>query len=848
MRARLIALLLIAFLLGNGRMTRPSAGAAEAAPDAGGASDEQLLNVGDVAERAVQKSLLNAEERRLQARRWVTRGDRMMKVGRYADAREAYRQGLHFDPTNEQARQGRDLANRHVQAQTNTMAGAIERELERTRVSEQHNLMEAQNHIEKARSLVEQAGLEPEARLSTPARAELFVEQKQFLDQASEHLLRARLLLEGISARVDTRSEKDKVALLEARVRELGALKSEALGEVNNMVALKKQKEHLHEAQQYSERQKAELLKEARLHMDMRHYDKAERIVSEVVEIDPSDAEAADLLQQVLQARRYHRARKIQDREREERKRVLEKIEKRAIPEVRPEYLIKYPDNWEMLTRAKASRYGRGSAKEETEAEREIRRRLEDRHTVEFVEASIEDVLAYLRTLAGVNIIHKPGGEAVPPINLAVRDMRLENILRWIMNITNLNYQIKGDAIYVTTAEELEGAVRTEVYDVRDIAYSVEDAGSPPGIGDDDDWGDDDDFGGDGITLDEVVRRVLAEHFVAGEAEVELDDRGNLTVVGVRELQTKVSDLLKKLRAAQAIQVSITARFLEVTDDFWEEFSSSFSRFNNYLTQATYAGGGVKNRDPTQATYTPSKHLDEMDGFIRHRRIGPLQSVLGANLGTSVGALAGLAASVRQVGWLGQIQTQWLVRLVKESAEADELFAPHIIVYNNREGWIRWETEIHYIQSYQLAPAGTDLEAVIDQLRVGTLLLVRPTVSADKKYITLDLTPRVIKLMGMSQAGLVGDWTELLVDLPTVFEHTAQTFATLPDGGSILISGLAVNVNMQGRNGVPLVQDLPLIGNIFSRRARQKEKRSFVIMANARMILLEEEEAKQTSK
>jgi len=822
-------------------------GGEEAAPPANGSAEtEEVKSVRDAVEQAAIQSMLSAEERQLEARQHVIQGDRLQKAGRHADALEAYMKALNLDPTNEQARRGRDEARRHVDAYTDTTAAAITRELERVRVGEQHSLMEVQNHIENAVARILEAEVEPGADLALPERSKMIVKQKGALDQASEHLARAKLLLAGISARIDTATHKDKVALLEARVRAVRHLKEAALQETNNVLALQTRKEHLTQAQEYIKRQKEELLKEARLHKDMQQYDKADRIVREVLAIDPSDSTANGLQQEILQERRYYRDANIKDREREERQRVLEKIEERAVPEVRPEYLIKYPDNWEMMTRAKASQTRRLDAEEESEADREIRRRLEDRHTVEFVEASIDDVIAHLRQLANVNIIYQRGGEDVAPINLSVRDMRLDNILRWIMNITNLNYQIRDGVIHITTAERLEGAVVTEVYDVRDIAYAVGNARTPPGLGDDDD--DDDDDDGDGITLDEVVRRVLAEYFAGGGAEVELDDRGNLTVVGIRELQRRVQELLQRLRTAQAIQVSITSRFLTVTDDFWEEFSSTFTNFDNYLTGSLTSGGTAKVRDPTNANYSPSKHFDEMSGFVRHRRVGPLQSVLGANLGTSVSPVAGLTANITQAGWLGQVQTQWAVRLVKESAEADELFAPHIIVYNNRMGWFRWETEIHYVQTYQLAPAGTDLEAVIDQLQVGTLLQVRPTVSADKRYITLDIFPRVIKLMAMNSINLVGDFTDLTIDLPTIFEHRARTFATLPDGGSILISGLAINVHMNGRNGVPLIQDIPLIGNAFSRRATQKEKRNFVIMCNARMILLDEEEAKQSTK
>jgi general secretion pathway protein D len=66
----------------------------------------------------------------------------------------------------------------------------------------------------------------------------------------------------------------------------------------------------------------------------------------------------------------------------------------------------------------------------------------------------------------------------------------------------------------------------------------------------------------------------------------------------------------------------------------------------------------------------------------------------------------------------------------------------------------------------------------------------------------------------------------------------------VPDGGSIVIAGLGVNINMKGRNGIPLLSDVPILGKFFSNDTSQSEKRNYMILVNARMILLDEEEAK----
>jgi len=802
----------------------------------------------DAAEAALIRGLLEAEERRLAAQNEVIRGRQLLKARLYEAAYEAFQRANSFDPANEEARRGAAEARRYIEARSPAVADAISREIERARISEQHQMMEALNHIEEAQRLLDMV-IAPLEGASDEERARVHVMRLQRLEEAAERLHRARLQLEGLPARANAQPHRDTVAALEVKVRELKAQNTAALNAVNREIALRIAKDNQAEVAAYVQRQKAELLREARLHRDMRQYDKAERIVLEVLRMDPADSDADSLLLEVQRLRRQYRDEKIRDTEIEERRRVLEGIERRAIPEVSPDRLMRYPSNWDELIKRKAlGRPVMQMAAEDDESTRKIQQALLKRFTVEFNEQDIKDVLDHLKRISGVDIIYRPPeGEAEPPtVTLSVQEMQLENILRWVMTITGLNYEIRRGAIYVTSAAGLQGEKVTEIYDVRDIAIGVSDAGTMPGV-----EGEEEEEEGERRNLDEIIRLVLAADFGEGGGDVSVDENYNLMVVHTREVQRKVVELLAKLREAQAIQISVTARFLTVTDDFWEMFRSAIrgpyeNQFGNFYTTAFTPGGVNKERNPFSTTFTPSNHFDEFRGLIQHRQLRGLQSVMGSNLGSNWAPNAGITALLSQGGWLHQIQCNWLLQAMKETQRADTLFAPHIIVYNNKFGWILWESEIPYIRTYQLAPAGVDLEPVIDVLREGATLQVRPTISADKKYITLDIWPRVTRLSSMGRTTMEGAGHVLPIDLPMVFTHDARTIATLPDGGSILMSGLAVNVHSRGRHGVPLLQDIPLIGNVFSDRSLQKDRRSFVIVVNARAILLDEEEAKQT--
>ncbi len=241
----------------------------------------------------------------------------------------------------------------------------------------------------------------------------------------------------------------------------------------------------LREPREYVEAAQAELLREARHHLDMRHFRKAERITAKALALDPNNAEAIDLLQRIRRARRSWRERKIRDREQEERRRVLEKIERRAVPEVRPEYLMKYPANWEILRKRQKRQQAHAQMNEENtramhdaevnwtlevprrailpseelvypedweRIERrvartrdagtqdalppEVQRRLDKRLTMHLEDARLEDALQFLSQRTGLEFVLPDETLASQRVSLSVRQMRAENIVKWLAAIS----------------------------------------------------------------------------------------------------------------------------------------------------------------------------------------------------------------------------------------------------------------------------------------------------------------------------------------------------------------------------------------------------------------------------
>jgi type II secretory pathway component GspD/PulD (secretin) len=136
-------------------------------------------------------------------------------------------------------------------------------------------------------------------------------------------------------------------------------------------------------------------------------------------------------------------------------------------------------------------------------------------------------------------------------------------------------------------------------------------------------------------------------------------------------------------------------------------------------------------------------------------------------------------------------------------------------------------------------------DPVVDVIRDGIVLDVRPTISADRRYITLELRPTLATLLRPipTFTTSLGVGTPVAIQTPQLTLQRIRTTITVPDGGSFVIGGLRQMTEVDVSSGVPILSDLPLIGTLFQRKGKSVIRQDIIIIVSARIIDLEEEEA-----
>jgi type II secretory pathway component GspD/PulD (secretin) len=130
----------------------------------------------------------------------------------------------------------------------------------------------------------------------------------------------------------------------------------------------------------------------------------------------------------------------------------------------------------------------------------------------------------------------------------------------------------------------------------------------------------------------------------------------------------------------------------------------------------------------------------------------------------------------------------------------------------------------------------------VQTIRDGIILDVRPIVSADRRFITMELRPTVADLVRPIPTFLTSLATgpPVVIQVPEIEISRVRTTVTMPDGGTLMLGGIRFFRDMVAESGVPVLSKIPILSFFFSRKAKQIQRRNLLILIKAEVVVPEE--------
>lgn len=212
-----------------------------------------------------------------------------------------------------------------------------------------------------------------------------------------------------------------------------------------------------------------------------------------------------------------------------------------------------------------------------------------------------------------------------------------------------------------------------------------------------------------------------------------------------------------------------------------------------------------------------------------------------------------------------------VVHALETSGRTRTLSVPRVMTVNNRLATIRIGKDVYYFEEFELqdvrdgsdnngnatyvsrlAPIGSPTKE-----EIGISLDVLPSVGADLSTITLNLIPEISELLeweyldtvvaanastGNNNNNNSGGSTNVtgaqsgLVRLP-VFQRTRiETEMQVQSGETVVLGGLIRSSREKRREGVPILQHIPLLGQLFRHDVWDEKRENVLIFVTATLV------------
>jgi general secretion pathway protein D len=165
----------------------------------------------------------------------------------------------------------------------------------------------------------------------------------------------------------------------------------------------------------------------------------------------------------------------------------------------------------------------------------------------------------------------------------------------------------------------------------------------------------------------------------------------------------------------------------------------------------------------------------------------------------------------------------FLARALESSGDGNVLSTPNILTLDNEEARIVVGQNVPFITG-QFTSNNSNSGSVnpfqtVERKDVGLTLRVKPQISEDGS----------VKLQVYQEVSSIDPATTTAANGPTTNKRSIESNVVVEDGAIVVLGGLLTDEYAGGQEKVPLLGDVPLLGNLFKGEKRTRSKRNLMV-------------------
>ncbi|AEK63872.1 type II secretion system secretin GspD [Collimonas fungivorans] len=290
---------------------------------------------------------------------------------------------------------------------------------------------------------------------------------------------------------------------------------------------------------------------------------------------------------------------------------------------------------------------------------------------------------------------------------------------------------------------------------------------------------------------------------------IQADDSTNTLIITASEpVYRNIRGVIEQLDTRRA-QVYVEALIVEVTDTAASEIGVQWLALSGD-SKSNYRVGGGTGFTGTNTGLVGSNLFNT--AISQTVNTGTTATVPSVGSGLQLGIF-------RQIA--GKIGLGALASALNATSGSNVLSMPNLLTLDNEEAKIVVGQNVPFVTGSTLTTgAGTSSPfTTIDRKDVGTALKIKPHIS-EGGTVRLEISQEVSAVVNGTAKDTNG---------PTTNKRTLDTNVVIDDGEIIALGGLIGDNNQNGVQKVPLLGDLPFIGNLFKYQSGSREKTNLMI-------------------
>jgi general secretion pathway protein D len=312
-----------------------------------------------------------------------------------------------------------------------------------------------------------------------------------------------------------------------------------------------------------------------------------------------------------------------------------------------------------------------------------------------------------------------------------------------------------------------------------------------------------------------------------------------IVIAAPAEVQRQLSEVVRQLDTRRE-QVLVEAIVAEVSDQVASQLGAQFAIGN--LKGGVFAASSFSNTAPSLLTIAgavAARQLNTTTTTINGNTVTTstnntvsdtlAQSALSSILGAS-GGFGGFG------GKIGDTIFASIINAVKSDTTSNLLQVPHLVMLDNQEAHSLVGQEIPITTGQALSNNFDNAFRTTQRQNVGIELTVRPQVNSSGT-VKLNLRLEVSSIAGPVSS----DNSDLILN-----KREVETVRTVDDGDIAVISGLLDDNERRTIQKIPLLGDIPALGNLFRSKAKSRTKTNLMIFIRPTILRTADDSRKLT--